>query len=384
MNITEIIRKKLEGEVSTEEDRLLEAWISESSTNRRLFYRLKSLNQRGVPMPEMSELDTEIAWKKTMAKIEVRRKPFGFITILKYAAIFIGVVGIISYGFWGDSWLSKDSDQLDKQAIILQFDNGEHRVISNEDEQSIENTEGETLGTVEIGQIDYSKTTITAQGEYHSLKIPYGKNFKVVLSDGSIVHLNAGSSLRYPVKFSKGEERHVFLSGEAFFDVSKATLNPFIVTSGKMAIKVLGTHFNVTSYPDDLNIKTVLVEGSVRLYERVNGYDLDSSILLAPGELATFDNEIFVVDKVDTKIYTAWMNGKLVFKKLPFRDIAKKLERRYNVNINNEYKELEERVFTATFDVETIDEVLVTFAAETHFEYEIVGNEITLKQPVSS
>jgi len=231
--------------------------------------------------------------------------------------------------------------------------------------------------------VDYSQSDIDAVDNdlvYNTLHIPNGKTFKIVLSDGTTVNLNAGSTLTYPIKFVPGQQRKVTLIGEAFFHVKKNENSPFIVTSQSLDIRVLGTQFNVTSYPEDTNQKTVLVEGSVRLYESGTSYSEDDSTLLTPGDMASWESahKKMSVQKVDTELYTSWMKGKLVLRGMKFKDMIKKLERHYGVSIQNKNMDLEDRVFTATFDVETIEEVLNTFVSETYFDYLIEDDQITI------
>ena len=160
--------------------------------------------------------------------------------------------------------------------------------------------------------------------------------------------------------------------------------SPFIVTTGTLDVRVLGTKFNLTSYPEDLQQSTVLVEGSVSLYETGSSYNKDDSTLLSPGFKADWDgsDKKMVINKVNTDIYTGWIEGKLVMKKMNFSNIIQRLQRHYDVSITNEYKELNDRIFTATFEKETIEEVLETFIIETPFKYEIIGNKIKINKPV--
>ena len=150
-----------------------------------------------------------------------------------------------------------------------------------------------------------------------------------------------------------------------------------------MDVRVLGTKFNVTAYPEDREINTVLVEGSVSLYSSESGYDPKKADKLEPGYKATWDRfyEKMDVEKVDTDIYTGWIDGKLVIKGMSFKNIVPKLERHYKVSIDNKNDALDNEVFTATFDIETIDGALRIFAEETHFEYEINKDRITIYGP---
>tara|TARA_R110002167_G_scaffold129337_2_gene312201 strand:+ start:3242 stop:4435 length:1194 start_codon:yes stop_codon:yes gene_type:complete len=387
MNIASIILKKLTGNLSREEEIIFTEWLGDSDENKMLFSRLEAMKAQGHSLPDLSALNSEVAWEKITTKFEAikqkRRSSTGFrLMVLKYAAFFIGIGGM-TFGLWVYSTSDTNLPEIDPQAITLKMANGEVRIISPGATQVITDVKGNVLGTKEDGRLDYSNTNIDEDLVYNTLSVPNGKKFKLILSDGSEVHLNAGSSLRYPVKFLTGMERHVFLSGEAYFDVDKDTEHPFIVTSGKMDIRVLGTEFNVTAYPEDVEIKTVLVEGSVSLYASTIPYQKSTSTLLQPGQKGAWRtaDENLDIEAVDTSIYTGWRDGKLVLKKMRFEDIVKRLQRHYDVQISNGYKELDQRVFTATFDIETIVEVLNTFAEETHFEYDILDRKISIRRP---
>ncbi|WP_318311745.1 FecR family protein [Flagellimonas crocea] len=382
--ILEIILKKLKGPISKEEEILFEKWLSEDDENFSTFQRLKNLKGKSRELKDIHQLDPQKAWERIYNEHHTHKSNKRLTTkFMRYAAVFIGIVGL---GVYYTVFNSKETDAMvetDPTAIILELGNGETRILSQSGSTAIVTKDGNVLGTKAENVVDYSQSDIDAVDNelvYNTLHIPNGKTFKIVLSDGTTVNLNAGSTLTYPIKFIPGQQRKVTLIGEAFFHVKKNEENPFIVTSQSLDIRVLGTQFNVTSYPEDTNQKTVLVEGSVRLYESGTSYSEDDSTLLTPGDMASWESAYkkMSVKKVDTELYTSWMNGKLVLKGLKFKDIIKKLERHYGVSIQNKNMDLEDRVFTATFDVETIEEVLNTFVSETYFDYLIEDDQITI------
>ncbi|WP_318342870.1 FecR family protein [Flagellimonas baculiformis] len=384
--IVKIILKKLKGHLSEEEEILFEKWLAEDDENLFTFQRLSNLQDKSKEFQDIHHLDPQKAWKIIQRELhpnKLNRRPAAtsHIKFIRYAAVFVGIVGLslLYRSFYAEEQVEVAPDPT---AIRLELGNGETRILSQSGSTEIVTKDGNVLGSKADGVVDYSHTDVDENDVevYNTLHIPNGKTFKIVLSDGTTVNLNAGSTLEYPVKFIKGKHRKVTLIGEAFFDVRKDEKSPFIVTSRSLDIRVLGTKFNVTSYPEDTDQKTVLVEGSVRLYESGGAYDQDNSTLLAPGEMASWegDNKKVSVEQVDTELYTSWMQGKLVLKGMKFKDIEKRLERHYGVSIHNKNKILEDRVFTATFDVETIEEVLNTFVSETSFDYVIENDQITI------
>jgi len=167
----------------------------------------------------------------------------------------------------------------------------------------------------------------------NQLIIPFGNRSKVTLSDNTIVWLNAGSRLIYPSKFT-GEQREVMLFGEAYFEVTKNVEMPFVVKTTSIDVKVLGTEFNVSAYPDDNVVQTVLKSGSVSIL-RNHGNIFEKVLVLTPNQMALFDkttqdSKIYTVDAND---YTIWTKGLLSFDDLEMSRVLKSLERYYNIQI---------------------------------------------------
>lgn len=164
---------------------------------------------------------------------------------------------------------------------------------------------------------------------YNKIEVPRGGEYSLKLSDGSLVHLNAMSSLRFPVKFS-GATREVELEGEAYFEVEKDG-KPFIVKTRDMNIRVLGTIFNVSCYHDNDFSTATLVCGSVKVCSG-NGKE---SVVLFPSQQAGWDrhSEKISVKEVDVSIYTAWRNGYFSFKDWRLEDIMTYLSRWYDIQV---------------------------------------------------
>jgi ferric-dicitrate binding protein FerR (iron transport regulator) len=231
------------------------------------------------------------------------------------------------------------------------------------------------------GKIVYDTETAPEDLVYNTLKIPYGKRFELVLSDGTSVHLNSGTTLKYPVKFIAGQNRAVFLDGEAFFDVAKDKKHPFVVNADALNVRVLGTHFNVSNYPEDDITDVVLVEGSVGMHTSGEKFDANTNTVLEPGYKGSFTkaNSKITTKAVSTQVYTAWIKGELVFRNMSFKNICKKLERHYNVSITNLNKKMENEKFNASFKNEPIEKVLGYFNELHGLKYTIAKDKITIK-----
>ncbi|WP_103070429.1 FecR family protein [Aquimarina sediminis] len=302
---------------------------------------------------------------------------------LKWAAIFIGIIGLSCLYVLNNS----NAPVVENNMITLKLENGDIKVIQEDGSEKIINKEGTVVSVQQGNKLDYKNTSTNTQVkqlEYNELAIPYGKKLQLILSDGTTVHLNAGSTLKYPVKFLKGKERKVFLSGEAYFDIAKDIEHPFIVNTQNINVRALGTKFNVNSYTEDNEINTVLVEGSVGVYQKDEQFNSNTSTILKPGYKFTWDKSgnSFDVNEVDINEYTAWTEGKLLFKSKSFSEIIKILERNYDVVIVNNYAALNEQRFFAKFDIETIEQILISFQNSEDFSYTIKENKITIHKPI--
>ena len=327
----------------------------------------------------IDSMDVGKNWEELKKNLNQQRKPVVPLwkNIYKYAAIFIAAVGIFFLFQHKDAEESKN--KKDSNQIELVLDNGEVQILNANAENQIVSNSGQVIGSQKGSEIKYSSNTSIDKLVYNQIKIPYGKTFNVKLSDGTVVYLNSGTILKYPVKFIKGMNREVFLDGEAYFDVSKDKLHPFIVNANAMNVRVLGTKFNVSSYKEDKEISTVLVEGSVSLS---NDAKPNKKALLTPGYKGVCNKTStgISLEKVDTKLYTDWMDGEVVFRKSTFNEMIKKLERSYNVTIKNNNSALDVVKFNASFNknIETIDEVMSSLSKIQPFTYEIIGNQIVI------
>ena len=166
---------------------------------------------------------------------------------------------------------------------------------------------------------------------YNTISTPNGGQYQLELPDGSLVWLNATSSIHFPTSFM-GKERRVEVTGEAYFEVAKNRDMPFIVTVNGSEVQVLGTHFNVNAYSDEDNVKTTLLEGSVKF---VSGTNIN---MLRPGQQSQLASNglIKVVSNVDVDEVVAWKNGMFDFDNAGIETVMRQLSRWYDVEI--EYK----------------------------------------------
>lgn len=210
---------------------------------------------------------------------------------------------------------------------------------------------------------------------YNTLTTPRGGEYKVKLPDGTNVWLNSSSSLSYPVEFA-GNERHVKLTGEAYFEVAKNKDKPFYVCVNNVCVKVLGTHFNIAAYTDDAELTTTLLEGSVLITKN------SKQRLLKPGQQAIVKNNTDLINISDASInqVMAWKNGYFVFNDDNINTIMKKLSRWYDVDV--EYQgSFENQRFGGTFyRSKGITELLNNLEKIGKVHFKITGRRIIVMQ----
>ncbi|QNN40601.1 FecR family protein [Pedobacter roseus] len=202
----------------------------------------------------------------------------------------------------------------------------------------------------------------------------------IVLADGSTVKINAGSSLKYPARF-KNDTREVYLSGEAFFEVQKDAAHPFIVHTEQLAIKVLGTQFDVKAYKNDTFTETTLIRGKVSVSLENNS---DQTFILKPNDKFILSNgkgsvsqlTLFNGAGADKIVETAWLNHELIFKNNRFDEVAKLFERWYGIKVNFKEPELKAIQFTGHFEKESLTEALNVLKLIENFNYSVKGKNV--------
>ena len=331
----------------------------------------------------MNQSDTESIIKEIKSRInreesKIKRSHI-LINTLRYAAVFILIFGL---GFYSsNNFLPSDKIQkiiLKSNDIILFSGNGEVILDKGDNNSEDKNIISKINLIQKSNQLIYDNNLDIKEIVYHSLKVPYGKRFNVILTDGSKVFLNSGSVLKYPIKFLPNQKREVFLQGEAYFDVSKNKKDLFIVNTNKINVEVYGTKFNVKNYSEDFNSDIVLVSGSVAIKNNEN----EESTLLKPGFKGSVDKTTLKIteSKINPKVYTSWIEGEVVFRKESFSQILKKLERLYNVTAIDNRVESSNELFNAAIDVENenIETVLEYFNKIYNIKYEIFNNKIII------
>lgn len=217
--------------------------------------------------------------------------------------------------------------------------------------------------------------TVSATVSMVTKHVPFGQKSTLVLSDGSKVKLNAGATLEFPEKFGNSKTREVYLSGEAFFDIKRDTLRPFLIKSKDVTTKVLGTSFNVKE--DDGNVNVSVLTGKVKVFTE-DSNSVHNEVFLVPGQQAEYNDMHQTMRKSSTDLddVLAWKNDVIYFDKADFSSVAYELERWYGVKI--EQKKIIGGTFSGRFKNKSLKEVLKGLSYTTHFEFEIENETVLI------
>lgn len=345
--ISRLIFREIIGLLSEKDQRYLKHWRDEHPENEALYQKLihkarlsEELHQMQLvnifrPLEDMHLRILQEGRRKR--KIMLQR----IISMAAMIAVFLGTF------FWFRTDLPEKT-VVEQQTIaaggakaILHLGNGS---IINLDTLS----RGMTQGRVNLVKTDERKLAYASQDSskaggqliYNEIEVPRGGEFDLVLADGTVVWLNADSKLRFPVEFN-GQERRVFLEGEAYFQVKKNTLMPFRVEIRNQTVEVLGTEFNVAGYRDETNVYTTLVTGKVKVQTS------NETLALIPGEQSIVDCHTGHIDKqeVDIEKIVSWKKGMFILEEQTLEQIMQKFARWYDISVFYQHAELKNMVF---------------------------------------
>jgi transmembrane sensor len=331
LTIAQLINKHLNDALSEEERLDLNSWLNQSHQNRELFesFILTKIADRKSPL---DRYDTAIAITAINEKIKrinrtrtIRRwvAAAAFIPILLITAILLKFEDKSTQPVTPLPTIASADDVLPGNgSVIIRNEDGTAFHIANNSDTSFQ--VGNTLLQEQNGTVSLLPTSKESV-EYHTLETNRGANHKVVLSDGSVVWLNASSSIRFPSKF-EGAERRVQVSGEAFFEVEHNPQIPFIVEKDNVTIQVLGTTFNVNTYTPN-RITTTLITGSVKLK------NVSKEKTLNPGQAGEATLDQISTRNADLEAVMAWKNGAFIQRNKDLRTIMDEVSRWYNVDV---------------------------------------------------
>ncbi len=376
------------GQANADERSELLDWIREAGEDSELKNYTREVWEQYKPGEDLSYVD----WKGMYASIVQRnvvlnKTKISWRTWTKVAAVFLTAIAAGTY-FYTHSTIKRPFVAVQSKPIDVAPPASSAAVLTLADGTKIkmDKSKNGTLavqGNVQI--IKHADGTISYMGKathqisYNTLSVPKGsKPLTIVLSDGSNVWINVGSSLKYPTAFM-GSERKVEITGEAYFEVKHDAKMPFIVQHGNVAVKVLGTHFNVNTYNDQPDMKITLLEGSIRVTKE----DKKETRVITPGQQAQVSENIKVADNVNLDEVMAWKNGKFWFgEKMDLSSVMSQVSRWYNVDV--EYKGTISRHFWGSISRDVnLSQVLKILEATGGVKFKLEENRIIVI-PVAS
>ena len=319
-----------------------------------LYEELRKYKQAGLKLEEIDAPKVSWEWSKLNSKMQQKQQALKVWIAAASIVLVAAISTLLTFEYLiGDTtqWVQEISIEKGNARAVLITSSGQEHKLEEGETRTISDQHGVKIQTDSNNVVQYTSealamSTPELKNQYNTLKVPRLGEYQILLSDGTKVWINSESELKYPLHFNP-KERVVELTGEAYFDVKSDPAHPFIVKTNGVKTRVVGTEFNVSSYPDeDLNI--TLVEGSVVL----NQDHLTEAIPLKPGENArqkAGSNNISV-SKVDVKQYTAWRNGYFYFQKERLEDILLKLERWYDFKVFYQNQEVKNYLFKMRAD----------------------------------
>ncbi len=316
-----MITRYLANQTTTEENERIADWIAESTRNEQTFEEIKQIWQATKPQPTsdvsvpLNKLKSRIAQESTKSASTSEKLP------VKWYAVAASLVLMAVSGFLGIHLYSHSSDKI------------------------------------------------------LTVSVSAGQKRKLFLEDGTIVYLAPQSTLRYPEHFAV--KRIIQLQGQAYFEVSKNKHRPFIVHTAKLDLQVLGTHFNVNSYPNQPSTTVSLLEGKVKVSVPDDGVD---EYILSPGQELALNHASHQIYRyaLDSAAVAGWMSNTLIFKNEKLAVAAKKIEQMYGVKVVFADQATAETNIYAKFKNEPLKSVLATIAVSGNISYHTEGNKIYL------
>ncbi|AOM76068.1 FecR family protein [Pedobacter steynii] len=367
-NPQELIHKYVNDTCSEEERALVESWH---------LYELASSEYR--PSMENTSIVHDRMWNKLSLHAKKPRKLWPGLSITA-ALLFLMSVPVFLYLSQRTHPLStpKNTSTQDitpgGNKAILTLDNGKEILLQGSNTgliaiQNRINIHKDTAGQVSYNVQGHKKMLSTI----NKLETPRGGKYRLLLADGTKIWLNSASTLTYPTTF-EGKDRTVILSGEAYFEVTKNSNKPFKVITRHQEVKVLGTHFNINGYPDDPQIQTTLLEGSILLSKGSNNR------LLRPGQMALtkIHSENIEIEPADTEKNIAWKNDDFIFNGENLPSIMKTIARWYDVEVVYQVSPDSTRYWGVISRSKNLSEVLKMLQSSGHINSKVQGRRVII------
>ncbi|BDD13087.1 iron dicitrate transporter FecR (plasmid) [Fulvitalea axinellae] len=369
----QLLIKKIYGRATPTEEAEFEQWYQESEDHRKYYHRLE---KQTIGNQKPKQTDWLKAWKSFDSR---NRKQTLFRRIRPWQAI---AASILLFAWLVHSFNDKAfTTNANSDIAYVNVPDLDQAILTTESGQRFTLSEGSSFSNkrAKLAGITLAYSQKKGKG-FNTLEVPKGNRFNLTLPDGTEVNLNASSKIKYPVEFN-GDKREVqLLYGEAYFDVSPNHLNQgkaFIVTTMSQSVRVLGTEFNIRSYPEEEEIKTTLTEGRITWR---NGNDLRN---LVPNEQIQYstNNNTFRINKdIDLSEVLAWKDDVLLYKNKPLTSITRDLERWHNVKFVFKDASKKDIRFTGRFKRDkNMTAILSVLEKTNEVRFRIKGQEVIVE-----
>ena len=366
--IAKLICKERIAGLDDSEKRQLDSWRSESKEKEHVFLNLQRISTEELEK-RYDGVDVDLKWKSFKKRQQQRKR-----NIRVGVAVAASVCLLITSVLW--LWLGTLgeervvlAEQGQQNNVCLVLSTGEVVDISNVGQDEVKLDKGTKL--YEGNRLEYVQpdSLHKKELEFNQLIIPKGTFYHLVLSDGTKVWLNADSKIKYPVSFGQ-DKREVSLRGEGYFEVAKDSSRPFIVSTDKMDVKVLGTTFDVNTYEDEGKSFVVLVEGLVEV-----SAGKGESRIITPGYMAEVNmhdvQAKIHVSKCDTEHYIAWKSGTFSFRNASLTEILNRVSRYYDVTVIRE-QVFEEEYYTGDVSSDvSLESLLAVIESSTSVSFKV-------------
>ena len=304
------------------------------------------------------------------------------------AAAVIAIVGFWIFYSYQTSDFTKNTNVLQKvendivpggNKAFLTLANGKRISLTDASNGTLVEQSGIKIEKTTDGQLVYTvlsdRETLPAENLYNIIETPKGGRYQIRLPDGSNVWLNAASKLIFPSSFITHKSRMVELNGEAYFEIEKDKDHPFIVKTYNQVVEVFGTEFNINSYVDEPDVKTTLLEGSIKVIEN-KGNDK----ILKPGQQSTLTSSGLKVENVDSDLAVAWKNNQFVFESDDIQYIMRMIARWYDVEVEYVGPIPKNKFGGAVSRFENVSEVLKSLESTGRVKFKIEGRRILVSK----
>ena len=383
-SIFELIAEYSAGTISPADAELLRERLESDAEAMRLFREIRETEKVLKSVQVQEKIDLQKSWQRLDSSLVGRPRKGRWLFWRVGPVVAASVALLLMFVFPFTRQVEQPGTLVSQVGItpggvkaILQSEDGKMIDLTSSTSSRIVTSDGLVLVNDSLKGLRFDQSKLENQPmKYHTLAVPVGGEYHFTLADGTRVWVNSASEVRFPNCFS-GKKREIYVKGEVYLEVARDEKHPFVVHAGENEVRVLGTRFNLTAYPDEQEVITTLVEGSVEFWND------QSSIRLKPGEQSVLDRETNNLEKqkVDVSIYTSWVSGTYEYERMPLSDITRQLSRWYDVQFVYETTEFSNHPFTGVVKRDqSLEEVLSIIEKTTNIKFKISGRTIIIKR----